>query len=170
MRRRKPAASTPAAAPQLARRHGRPCGRLRSHTAAAAFHQAASWSRSQAGRPARPGPRPTWRQAQVQEALRRASPGGGPGGVSCFCSAVGPEASGTQNFTLERCPQTLGPERGRVASCASRDRFPPPLSPGSRWLPKSTPPAHSWNQVTHAGLSQASSRVPVFPSTRGGIR
>ncbi len=52
---------------------GAPCGRLCSHAAAAAFHQAASWSRSQAGRPARPGPRQTWRQAQVQEALRRAT-------------------------------------------------------------------------------------------------
>ncbi len=71
MRRRKPAAaSTPAAAPQPARR---PCGRPRSHAAAAAFHRAASWSRSQTGRPARPGPRQTRRQAQVQEALRRAT-------------------------------------------------------------------------------------------------
>ncbi len=52
---------------------GAPCGRLRSHTAAAAFHQAASWSRSQAGRPAHPGPCQTWRQAQVQEVLRRAT-------------------------------------------------------------------------------------------------
>ncbi len=41
--------------------------------AAAAFHQAVSWSRSQAGHPAHPGPRQTWRQAQVQEALRRAT-------------------------------------------------------------------------------------------------
>ncbi len=37
------------------------CGRPRSRAAAAAFHQAASWSRSQTGRPARPGPRQTWR-------------------------------------------------------------------------------------------------------------
>ncbi len=50
-----------------------PCGRSRFHAAAAAFHQAASWSRSQAGRPARPGPRQTRRHAQVQEALRRAT-------------------------------------------------------------------------------------------------
>ncbi len=71
MRRRKPAASTPAAAISLLVAVGAPCGHLRSHAAAAAFHQAASWSRSQAGRPARPGPRQTWRQAQVQEALRR---------------------------------------------------------------------------------------------------
>ncbi len=73
MRRRKPAASTPAAALSLLVAVGAPCGRLCSHAAAAAFHQAASWSRSQAGRPARPGPRQTWRQAQVQEALRRAT-------------------------------------------------------------------------------------------------
>ncbi len=73
MRRRKPAASTPAAALSLLVAVGAPCGRLRSHAAAAAFHQAALWSRSQAGCPARPGPRQTWRQAQVQEALRRAT-------------------------------------------------------------------------------------------------
>ncbi len=48
-----------------------PCGRPRSHAAAAAFHRAASWSRSHTGRPARPGPRQTRRQ--VQEALRRAT-------------------------------------------------------------------------------------------------
>ncbi len=36
---------------------------------------------------------------------------------------------------------------------ASRDRFPPPLSPaGSSGLPKSTPPAHSWNQVRAVAL------------------
>ncbi len=58
MRRRKPAASTPAAALSLLVAVGAPCGRLCSHTAAAAFHQAASWSRSQAGRPGRPGPPP----------------------------------------------------------------------------------------------------------------
>ncbi len=66
---------------------------------------------------------------------------------------------------------------------ASRDRFSPPLSPaGSSGLPRSTPPANSWNQVRAValespfqvvtcwavtspgpcGLSQASSRVPVF--------
>ncbi len=66
MRRRKPAASTPAAALSLLVAVGAPCGRLCSHAAAAAFHQAASWSRSQAGRPARPGPRQTWRQASAR--------------------------------------------------------------------------------------------------------
>ncbi len=43
---------------------------------------------------------------------------------------------------------SLWVSRGGVASCASRDRFPPPLSPtGSSGLPKSAPPAHSWKQV-----------------------
>ncbi len=47
-----------------------------------------------------------------------------------------------------RFPQSLGLKRRRVVSCASLVRFPPPLSPaGSSGLPKSTPPAHSWNQV-----------------------
>ncbi len=35
---------------------------------------------------------------------------------------------------------------------ASRDYFPLPLSPGGRWLPKSTPPAHSWNQIRAVAL------------------
>ncbi len=45
-------------------------------------------------------------------------------------------------------PQSLGLEKRRVVDRASRKHFPPPLSPaGSSGLPKSTPPAHSWNQV-----------------------
>ncbi len=35
---------------------------------------------------------------------------------------------------------------------ASRDHFPPPLSPGSGGLPKSTPPAHLWNRVRVVAL------------------
>ncbi len=45
MRQRKPAASSPAAAPQPARRRGRPLQLPPLPVAAAAFHQAASWSR-----------------------------------------------------------------------------------------------------------------------------
>ncbi len=41
----------------------------------------------------------------------------------------------------ERFPQSLGLKRRRVVYRASQDDF-PPLSPGSGWLPKSTPPAH----------------------------
>ncbi len=52
----------------------------------------------------------------------------------------------------ERFPQSLGLKRRRVVNRASRDHFPPPLSPGGRWLPKSTPPAHSWNQVRAVAL------------------
>ncbi len=84
------------------------------------------------------------------------SPGGGPGGESfvsfCFCSAAGPAASGTQNINKEQFPQSLGLKRRRVVNRASRVHFPLPLSPGSRWLPKSTPPAHSWNQVRVVAL------------------
>ncbi len=62
MRWRKPAASTPAAAPQPVRRRGRPSAPFSCfRAAAAAFHQAVTWSRSQTGRPACPGPRQTWR-------------------------------------------------------------------------------------------------------------
>ncbi len=35
---------------------------------------------------------------------------------------------------------------------ASRDHFPPPLSPGRGGLPKSTPPAHLWNRVRAVAL------------------
>ncbi len=52
----------------------------------------------------------------------------------------------------EQFPQSLGLKRRRVVNRASRDHFPPPLSPGGRWLPKSTPPAHSWNQVRAVAL------------------
>ncbi len=52
----------------------------------------------------------------------------------------------------EQFPQSLGLKRRRVVNRASRVHFPLPLSPGSRWLPKSTPPAHSWNQVRVVAL------------------
>ncbi len=55
---------------------------------------------------------------------------------------------------------------------ASRDHFPPPLSPGSGGLPKSTPPAHLWNRVRAVALKpplQVVTRKPgscVSPHTR----
>ncbi len=52
----------------------------------------------------------------------------------------------------EQFPQSLGLKRRRVVYCASQDHFPPPLSPGSGGLPKSTPPAHLWNRVRAAAL------------------
>ncbi len=52
----------------------------------------------------------------------------------------------------EQFPQSRGLKRRRVVNRASRVHFPLPLSPGSRWLPKSTPPAHSWNQVRAVAL------------------
>ncbi len=80
--------------------------------AAAAFHQAVSWSRSQAGRPAHPGPRQTWRQAQVQEVLRRATRR-----WTIFClilflfSAAGPEASSTQNINKRAVSSVFGSQK-----------------------------------------------------------
>ncbi len=75
----------------------------------------------------------------------------------------------------EQFPQSLGLKRRRVVYRASRDHFPPPLSPGSGGLPKSTPTAHLWNRVRALALkprykSSHASRAPVFPPTRGGIR
>ncbi len=55
---------------------------------------------------------------------------------------------------------------------APRDHFPPPLSPGSGGLPKSTPPAHLWNRVRAVALKpplQVVTRKPgscVSPHTR----
>ncbi len=50
-------------------------------------------------------------------------------------------------------------------SCASRVRFPPPLSPaGSSELPKSPPSAHSWNQVRAVTLES-----PLHVVTRRAI-
>ncbi len=74
----------------------------------------------------------------------------GPGRESfvsfCFCSAAGPAASGTQNIN-KRAASSVSRSR-EEESGASRKHFPPSLSPaGSSGLPKSTPPAHSWNHV-----------------------
>ncbi len=52
----------------------------------------------------------------------------------------------------EQFPQSLGLKRRRVVYRASRDHFPPPLSPGSGGLPKSTPPAHLWYRVRVVAL------------------
>ncbi len=52
----------------------------------------------------------------------------------------------------EQFPQSLGLKRRRVVYHASRDHFPPPLSPGRGGLPKSTPPAHLWNRVRAVAL------------------
>ncbi len=60
----------------------------------------------------------------------------------------------------ERFPQSLGLKRRRVVKRASRDHFPPPLLPGSGWLPKSTPLAHSWKQVRTAALPASSCHTP----------
>ncbi len=64
-----------------------------------------------------------------------------------FVSVLVPKTSIKEQF-----PQSLGLKRRRVVNRASRDHFPLPLSPGGRWLPKSTPPAHSWNQVRAVAL------------------
>ncbi len=175
MRRRKPAAaSTPAAAPQPARRRGRPPVAAPAPTrAAAAFHRAASWSRSQTGRPARPGPRQTggkrkckrpWdgrprdeRNCSSGDGDRTTpSPGGGPGGESfvsfCFCSAAGPAASGTQNFNKRAVSSVSGSQEEESGVPCITGSLPPPLSPGRGGLPKSTPPAHLWNRVRAVAL------------------
>ncbi len=72
----------------------------------------------------------------------------------------------------EQFPQSLGLKRRRVVYRASRDHFPPPLSPGRWGLPKSTSPAHLWNRVGAVALKpplQVVTRKPgscVSPHTR----
>ncbi len=91
--------------------------------------------------------------------------------VVLFCSTAGL----TQNTSKGAVYQSLGLKRRTVVNCATRDSLPPPLSPaGSSGLPKSTSSCPFVEPVkgckhsspcfksSHAGLSQVSSRVPVF--------
>ncbi len=131
MRRRKPAAaSTPAAAPQPARRRGRPPVAAPAPTPR---QQPSTVRRRGAGHrqdaqpvqaPARPGgkhkckrpwdgrPRDGGNCSSGDGDRTTPSPGGGPGGESfvsfCFCSATGPAASGTQNFNKRAVSSVSG--------------------------------------------------------------
>ncbi len=131
MRRRKPAAaSTPAAAPQPARRRGRPPVAAPAPTPR---QQPSTVRRRGAGHrqdaqpvqaPARPGgkrkckrpwdgrPRDGGNCSSGDGDRTTPSPGGGPGGESfvsfCFCSAAGPAASGTQNFNKRAVSSVSG--------------------------------------------------------------
>ncbi len=174
MRRRKPAASTPAAVPQPARRRGRPSA---AAPAPAQPQQPSTRQRRGAGRrqdaqpvqaPAKPGGKRRCKRpwdgrpgdggdCSVGDGdCATPSPGGGPGGESfvSFCSVppLAQQPAVPKTSIKEQFPQSLGLKRRRVVNRASRVHFPLPLSPGSRWLPKSTPPAHSWNQVRVVAL------------------
>ncbi len=131
MRRRKPAAaSTPAAAPQPARRRGRPPVAAPAPTPR---QQPSTVRRRGAGHrqdaqpvqaPAKPGgkrkckrpwdgrPRDGGNCSSGDGDHTTPSPGGGPGGESfvsfCFCSAAGPAASGTQNFNKRAVSSVSG--------------------------------------------------------------
>ncbi len=142
MRRRKPAASTPAAAPQPTRS---PC-RPRSHAAAAAFHQAASWSRSQAGPPnlaasaSARGPETGPRREETahwEMVTAPPLPGGGPGGESfVFIPLLAWKPAVPKTSLKEQFPQSLGPKRGRVELCITGS-LPSPRSPvGSSGCPR----------------------------------
>ncbi len=158
MRRRKPAASTPAAAPQPARRRGRPSA---AAPTPAQPQQPSARQRRGAGRrqdaqPSRPPPNlavsagargPETGDPEMEETAHR---------EMVTAPLPPPEEGRVENLLFrfvsvpktsikEQFPQSLGLKRRRVVNRASRDHFPLPLSPGGRWLPKSTPPAHSWN-------------------------
>ncbi len=198
MRRRKPAASTPAAVPQPARRRGRPSA---AAPAPAQPQQPSTRQRRGAGRrqdaqpvqaPAKPGGKRRCKRpwdgrpgdggdCSVGDGdCATPSPGGGPGGESfvsfCFCSAAGPAASGTQNINKRAVSSISGSQEEESgepcitsslpSSSLARQQvvaqehpscpFVEPGKGGSTPVPASSRP--------HAGLSQASSRVPVFPS------
>ncbi len=160
MRRRKPAASTPAAAPQPARRRGRlvpgsvvepvadrtpspsrPPPNL-AVSAGARGPETGDLEMEETAREMVTAPLPPPEEGRVENLLFRF--------VSVPLLAQQPAVPKTS--IKEQFPQSLGLKRRRVVNRASRDHFPLPLSPGGRWLPKSTPPAHSWNQVRAVAL------------------
>ncbi len=166
MRRRKPAASTPAAAPQPARRRGRPSA------AAPAPAQPSTRQRRGAGcrqdaqpvqAPAKPGgkrrckrpwdgrPRDGGHCSSGDGDRTTPSPGGGPGGESfvsfCFCSAAGPAASGTQNINKRAVSSISGSQEEESGEPCITGSLPPSSLAMRQVVAKSTPPAHSWNQV-----------------------
>ncbi len=180
MRRRKPAAaSTPAAAPQPARRRGRPpvgaplwppplprrgsslppCGVVEPVT-------------DRTPSPSRPPPDPaasasargpetgdpemegTARREMVTAPLPPPEEGRveNPLFRFVFVPPLAQQPAVPKTSIKEQFPQSLGLKRRRVVYRASRDHFLPPLSPGRGGLPKSTPPAHLWNRVKAVAL------------------
>ncbi len=164
MRRRKPAASTLAAAPQPARRRGRPLrppSLPRSHSSL----PPGSVVEPVAGRtpsPSRPPPNlaasargpetgdPEREETAHWEMVTAPLPPPEEGRwiIFCFCSAVGPEASGTQNFTKRAVSSVSGSQEGESCELCITGSLPSSsLASGQQWVPKSSPSAHSWNQV-----------------------
>ncbi len=198
MRRRKPAAaSTPAAAPQPARRRGRPPVAAPAPTPR---QQPSTVRRRGAGHrqdaqpvqaPARPGgkrkckrpwdgrPRDGENCSSGDGDRTTPSPGGGPGGESfvpfCFCSAAGPAASGTQNFNKRAVSSVSGSqeeESGVPCITGSLPSFSLARRGGVAQEHPSCPfvePGKGSSTQAPAKSSHAS-RAPAFPPTRGGIR
>ncbi len=174
MRRRKPAAaSTPAAAPQPARRRGRPPVAAPAPTP----RQPSTVRRRGAGHrqdpsPSRPPPDPaasasargpetgdpemegTARREMVTAPLPPPEEGRveNPLFHFVFVPPLAQQPAVPKTSIKEQFPQSLGLKRRRVVYRASRDHFLPPLSPGRGGLPKSTPPAHLWNRVKAVAL------------------
>ncbi len=183
MRRRKPAAaSTPAAAPQPARlwpppipRRGSslpPCGvvepvigRTPSPSRPPPNPAASASARGpETGDPEMEGtarremvtaPLPPPEEGRVENPLFR----------FFFVPPLAQQPAVPKTSIKEQFPQSLGLKRRRVVYRASRDHFPPPLSPGSGGLPKSTPPAHLWNQVRAVAL-----KSPLQVVTRWAVK
>ncbi len=175
MRRRKPAAaSTPAIAPQPARRRGAPlwpsplprrgsslppCGVVEPVTDRTPSPSrpppdpvaSASARGPETGDPEMEGtarremvtaPLPPPEEGRVEDPLFR----------FVFVPPLAQQPAVPKTSIKEQFPQSLGLKRRRVVYRASRDHFPPPLSPGRGGLPKSTPPAHLWNRVRAVAL------------------
>ncbi len=154
MRRRKPAASNPVAAPQPARHRGRPSTGQRHEPVAgrmpSPFRPLPNRAASANGRGTETGdpemeetarwemvtaPLPSLEEGRAENLLFR----------FVFVPSLAQQPLVPKTSVKERSP---GLKRRRVEDHASRKDYPPPLSPaGSSGLPKSIPPAHSWNQV-----------------------
>ncbi len=84
------------------------------------------------------------------------SPGGGPGGESfvsfCFCSAAGPAASGTQNINKRAVSSISGSQEEESGEPCITSSLPSSSLARQQVVAKSTPPAHSWNQVRVVAL------------------
>ncbi len=85
--------------------------------------------------------------------------------IFCFCSAVGPEASGTQNFTKRAVSSVSGSQEGESCElCITGSLTSSSLASGQQWVPKISPSAHSWNQVRAVTLES-----PLHVVTRRAV-
>ncbi len=188
MRRRKPAASTPAAAPQPARRRGHPSAAAPAPAPAPAQPPSTRQCRG-AGRrqdaqpvqaPAKPGgkrrckrpwdgrPRDGGDCSSGDGDHTTPSPGGGPGVeyfVSfCFCSAAGPAASGTQNINKRAVSSISGSQEEESGESCIMGSLPSSSLARQRVVAQEHPSC-PFVEPGKGGSTPDPGRVPVFHLT-----